>query len=166
MVHDPVRNEAAQRALEMDAARSGSGPAADTATGIRTQIVAAIAAPAFWLMFVSSASTQVPLLLAVLLTAIPSMLCVGSLASTSGERWAAIGMAALFGQLVLTSLVIVFAGMAAEGNAENFFARALTFHAPLPFLPLAAFFGSKRGALARSRRASVLHPADDEANLR
>ena len=164
MVHDPVRNEAAQRALEMDAERSGSGPAADTATGIRTQIVAAIAAPAFWLMFVSSA--QVPLLLAVLLAAIPSMLCVGSLASTSGERWAAIGMAALFGQLVLTSLVIVFAGMAAEGSAENFFARALMFYAPVPFLPLAAFFGAKRGALVRSRHASVLHPTDDEANLR
>jgi len=115
-------------------------------------------------MFVSSA--QVPLLLAVLLAAIPSMLCVGSLASTSGEQWAAIGTAALFGQLVLTALVIVFAGMAAEGSAENFFARALMFYAPVPFLPLAAFFGAKRGALVRSRHASVLHPTDDEANLR
>ena len=166
MVHDPVRNEAAQRALEMDAARSGSEPAADAAAGIRKLIAAAIAAPAFWLIFVSSASTQVPLLLAVLLAAIPSMLCVGSLASRSGERWAAIGMAALFGQLVLTSLVIVFARMAAEGSAENFFARALTFYSPIPFLPLAAFFGAKRGALVRSRHASVLHPADDEASLR
>jgi len=146
--------DATSRALEMAAARSEPVPKTGVSVTVPLVIAVGIGAPLVWQsLFWRFGMSAHPMFVGAMLAAVPSALLVASVAFAISDRWGALALAAFVGQVLGSLSVAFFAALGMEGHPQAAtYGLLLSFFAPLPLYPLAAFVGALRAEWVQRRR--------------